>query len=102
MKSTSCTEQKCYAFDIAPRCGARTKRNNGNPCRSPAVKGKQRCRIHGGSKGSGGQRGNENALKHGHSTASAITFKRNIRNALKQAQSIVEVFDSLVEQEIGS
>ena len=30
----------------APRCGARTRRNQ--PCRAPAVRGKQRCRMHGG------------------------------------------------------
>ena len=31
---------------LAPRCGARTRA--GCPCRSPAVRGKQRCRMHGG------------------------------------------------------
>ena len=29
----------------SPRCGARTR--SGSPCRSPAVKGKRRCRMHG-------------------------------------------------------
>jgi hypothetical protein len=34
----------------APRCGARTRR--GNPCLAPAIKGRRRCRMHGGmSKG---------------------------------------------------
>src|SRR5439155_9936835 len=28
----------------APRCGARTR--SGNPCRSRAVRGKRRCRMH--------------------------------------------------------
>jgi glucans biosynthesis protein len=46
----------------APRCHARTR--SGMPCRSPAVKGKARCRMHGG-KGSGAPRGNRNAWKHG-------------------------------------
>jgi len=50
MKTTSCTEKKRYAFDNAPRCSAKTKRNKGAPCRSPAVKGKKRCRMHGGLK----------------------------------------------------
>jgi hypothetical protein len=31
---------------LAPRCGARTRA--GCPCRSPAISGKQRCRMHGG------------------------------------------------------
>ena len=70
MKTTSCTESTAYAFNNAPRCGARSKRNNGNPCRAPAVKGKKRCRLHGGSKGSGGQKDNKNALKHCCSTTS--------------------------------
>lgn len=35
-----------------PRCGARRK-YDGEPCRNPVVRGKTRCRIHGGAKGSG-------------------------------------------------
>jgi hypothetical protein len=31
---------------VAPRCGARNRR--GLPCRAPAMKGKRRCRLHGG------------------------------------------------------
>lgn len=46
----------------APCCGARSR--SGDPCRSPAVKGNARCRMHGG-KGSGAARGNRNAWKHG-------------------------------------
>ncbi len=33
--------------DAAPRCGARTR--GGAPCRGPAVRGKRRCRMHGGA-----------------------------------------------------
>lgn len=47
----------------SPRCGARTRSNT--RCRAPAVKGKRRCRMHGGAYGSGGQRGNQNAYRHG-------------------------------------
>jgi len=32
--------------NTAPRCGARTRA--GRPCRAPAVRGKTRCRLHGG------------------------------------------------------
>lgn len=88
MKSTSCTECKRYAFDNAPRCGARTKRNNGNPCRSPAVRGKARCRLHGGAKGSGGQRGNINALKHGGTTAKIRMFKKAVRELIKDSNEL--------------
>jgi hypothetical protein len=31
---------------LAPRCGARTRA--GCPCRAPAIRGKRRCRMHGG------------------------------------------------------
>ena len=31
---------------LAPRCGARTR--SGCPCRAPAIRGKLRCRMHGG------------------------------------------------------
>ena len=45
------------------RCGAKTR--SGKPCKSPAVSGKRRCRMHGGAPGSGAPRGNKNALKRG-------------------------------------
>ncbi len=84
MKTTSCTENS-YAFNNAPRCGAKTKRNHGNPCRSPAIRGKSRCRIHGGSKGSGGQAGNRNALKHGYTTTAVKQFRATVKKLLKTA-----------------
>jgi len=40
------------------RCGAKTRL--GAPCRSPAISGKSRCRMHGGAKGSGAPSGNSN------------------------------------------
>ncbi len=58
----------------SPRCGAKTRA--GTPCRSPAVRGRARCRMHGGAAGSGGQPGNGNALRHGHYTAEAIAGRR--------------------------
>lgn len=95
MKTTSCTEKKRYAFDNAPRCGARTKRNNGNPCRSPAVRGKTRCRIHGCSKGSGAQRKNQNALKHGYTTREAKTRRREIKDALTEWRQFEMKYDHI-------
>lgn len=92
MKTTSCAERKHYAFDNAPRCGARSKRNNGNPCRSPAVHGKQRCRIHGDAKGNGGQKGNINALKHGGTTAKTNEFRRTVRQLIKESQTLTKKF----------
>ncbi|MHA3791987.1 HGGxSTG domain-containing protein [Rhizorhabdus wittichii] len=60
----------------APRCGARTR--SGLPCRSPAVHGSRRCRMHGG-KGSGAPRGNRNAWKHGMRSAWIRSIVRYLR-----------------------
>lgn len=84
MKTSSCTEKKYYAFDDAPRCGAKTKRNNGSPCRSPAVRGKNRCRIHGGSRGSGAQVKNKNAIKHGLTTSEIKNFRKEVKDTINQ------------------
>ena len=46
----------------ALQCGAMTRR--GKPCRSLVVRGKRRCRMHGGAAGSGAPVGNKNALRH--------------------------------------
>ena len=52
----------------APQCGARTR--SGNPCLSPVVRGKRRCRMHGGAKGSGAPFGERNGnYRHGRFTA---------------------------------
>ncbi|QEA16436.1 hypothetical protein FRF71_10005 [Novosphingobium ginsenosidimutans] len=47
---------------LAQRCLAHTR--SGRPCQAPALRGKRRCRMHGG-KGSGAPKGNRNAWKHG-------------------------------------
>lgn len=89
MNSSSWTETKqLYAFNNAPRCGARTKQNNSAPCRCPAMRGKKRCRIHGGSKGSGAQKGNSNALKHGYTTTTVKAFKQAVRQVIKDSRQL--------------
>jgi len=93
MKTTSCTEKKRYAFENAPRCDAKTKRNNGNPCRSPAVRGKSRCRLHGCSKGSGAQYNNQNAIKHGYTTKEAKAQREQIRTQIKLWKKFEEELD---------
>jgi hypothetical protein len=70
------------------RCGAKTRA--GTPCNSPAVRGKQRCRMHGGAKGSGAPRGNQNALKHGLYTREELEFQRKVRDMLKGFNNLVE------------
>ena len=69
------------------RCGARTRR--GSPCRSPAVRGRRRCRMHGGAPGSGAPLGNRNALKHGYYTAEAIAQRRELAMLLRRARIVI-------------
>lgn len=90
MKTTSRTEKKHYAFESASRCGARTKGNNGKPCRCPAIRGKARCRVHGGAKGSGAPRYNLNALKHGETTGESKAFKKEIKLAIKRSKIFIK------------
>lgn len=52
----------------APRCGARTR--SGAVCRSPAVAGRQRCRMHGGTN-RGAPKANRNAWVHGNRSVEA-------------------------------
>ncbi len=79
---------QALAHEPGPRCGARTR--SGSPCRSPAVRGKRRCRMHGGAAGSGGQAGNRNALKHGMRTAEVAGLRRAVRELLAEARELVE------------
>lgn len=65
----------------SPRCGARTRA--GGACRGPAVSGKRRCRMHGGARGAGAQRGNANARKHGFYSAAAKAERRALRARIR-------------------
>lgn len=60
----------------APRCGARTRA--GTECQSPAVRGRDRCRMHGGTN-RGAPRGNRNAWKHGNRSKEAESQLKTVR-----------------------
>lgn len=75
----------------SPRCGAETRA--GGTCKSPAVTGKKRCRMHGGARGSGAPLGNQNALKHGDYSRAAVEEDREIRALIKKAMAGVEEVD---------
>jgi hypothetical protein len=70
------------------RCGAKTR--SGGPCRSPAVQGKKRCRMHGGAPGSGAPRGNQNALKHGFYTKALIEEREKVRTLIRQSRKLLQ------------
>ena len=72
----------------SPRCGARIRA--GGSCRSPAVRGKRRCRMHGGAPGSGAPRGNQNARQHGLFTKVAIAERKQIQAMLTDARKLLQ------------
>jgi hypothetical protein len=72
----------------SPRCGAKIR--SGEACRSPAVRGKRRCRMHGGVPGSGAPGRNRNARKHGLFTKAAIAERKRIEALLADARELLE------------
>jgi len=57
---------------------------------APAVKGKKRCRMHGGAPGSGAPRGNKNALKHGLYTRKARDEHQRVQDLLRRSWALVK------------
>ena len=72
----------------SPRCGAKIRA--GGSCRSPAVRGKKRCRMHGGAPGSGAPRANQNARQHGLFTREVIAERRQIQALLGEARKFLQ------------
>ena len=72
----------------SPRCGAKIR--SGGSCRSPAVRGKKRCRMHGGAPGSDAPRGNQNARQHGLFTPVAIAERKQIQALLADARKLLQ------------
>jgi len=75
----------------SPRCGAKTRQ--GTPCRAPAVRGKRRCRMHGGASGSGAQKGNKNAVKTGFYTREMILLRKRVNDHLRATAAILDQLD---------
>ena len=73
----------------ARRCGAKTRA--GQPCRQAAVKGRTRCRMHGGAEGSGGPSGNRNGnFKHGLFTRESKIVRRDMRAKIREIQGLLQ------------
>lgn len=71
----------------SPRCGARTRA--GEACQAPAVSGRRRCRMHGGSQKSGAPSGNRNALKHGLYTGPMLRLRRERAAIMRAARALL-------------
>jgi hypothetical protein len=78
-----------WPMHLSLRCGARTRCNS--PCRSPAVTGQRRCRMHGGAAGSGAQPGNRNAFKHGRYSREVLEFRQAMRELLRESAEKLEL-----------
>jgi len=82
-----------HAHNTAPmlasqRCGAKIR--CGGWCRAPAVRGKRRCRMHGGVPKSGAPAANRNARKHGLFTKDAVAERKRVRDLLGEARKLLE------------
>ena len=73
-------EPGIYAMHRVRRCGAKTRR--GTPCKAPAMRGRKRCRMHGG-KLLGAPHGNRFAWKHGAYTREAIERRREVAELVR-------------------
>ena len=71
----------------SPRCGAKIRSGG---CRSPAVRSKKRCRMHGGAPRSGAPRANQNARRHGLFTKVAIAERKRIQALLADARKLLQ------------
>jgi hypothetical protein len=71
----------------APRCGARNRR--GAPCECPALRGRRRCRLHGGlSTGArtpaGRERSQQAVTKHGRYSRARREERRETQELLRE------------------
>ena len=82
-------ERRLAHMAKARRCGAKTRA--GHPCRQAAVRGRGRCRMHGGAKGSGGPRGKRNGnFRHGLCTREAKAILANMRATFREIKALNE------------
>lgn len=93
MRTTPCTEEilhvrTSYAFNLAPRCGAKTR--SGLPCKSPAMRSSIRCRMHGGIN-SGAPKGNQNAFKHGAFKSETKLQIKLVRDRILQFRELLKI-----------
>jgi glucans biosynthesis protein len=74
-------ERRLRNLRRAPRCGAKTRA--GSPCLRPAIRGRRRCRLHGGAS-TGAPRGHKNGnFRNGNWTVDAIEEGRWLRSLVQ-------------------
>jgi hypothetical protein len=83
------TTREPLSLRLVPRCCAKTR--SGTPCQSPQVRGKTRCRMHGGAKGSGAPRGSANgSYRHGLFTCEAVEERRMLRAMIAHVRAMTD------------
>lgn len=77
------------------RCGAKTRA--GTPCRKPALRGKQRCQLHGGRAGapSGPRNGR---YRHGGYTKEALEARRQRAQQTRETYARLRMLEKLGER----
>lgn len=80
------------AFMRAPRCLARNRR--GQPCQAPAMRGRKRCRLHGGKAtgaktAEGRERIRQAHLVHGMYTPEMIALRREARQLSRAIREMI-------------
>src|SRR5215207_4940374 len=79
--------QSRLRMHLSPRCGVRPR--GGRPCRSPAVRGKARCRMHGAR--AGAPKGPRNgAWRHGGRSGKVLAMRAMERLLLRMAREALE------------
>jgi glucans biosynthesis protein len=68
------------------KCLAKTR--HGTLCQTSPVKGKKRCRMHGGAKGIGAPKGSTNALKHGFYSKESIQRRVEVRQLIREFKNL--------------
>lgn len=77
---------KLSGLTAAPRCGARTR--SGESCKAPAVRGRARCRVHGG-KSTGAPRGDRNGnFRSGDWTQEVEAERRWAKQLVRQVTKV--------------
>lgn len=77
-------------------CGAKARQNNYQPCRQPAMKGKARCRMHGG-KATGAKtpegkiKSGQANLNHGFYSKKAVAERQRVRMMLRWRDDLDDI-----------
>lgn len=73
-------------------CNAKTR--SGHPCKTHPVKGRKRCRMHGGTN-NGAPKGNRNALKHGYYSQERILARSRVHKMIRDYRKLCKEIDNI-------